>query len=428
MTQAGCPLKQEDSARIRGVAISFAPCHPLQRERKIFLLNSSALSPDPIMNRSARLLVVDDNPVVLLALSEIMREAGFEVFAGRDGEEALVLARKHPPDLVLLDVVLPDISGVDLCRRIKADPDLKFLFVVLLSASETSPDSQVSGLDAGADGYIARPIENRELVARVQSLLRIQRAEMALRKAHDELEQRVQDRTEALARANAGLRKMSLRLLEVQETERRFLARELHDEAGQLLTSLKMVVDRSLSAASEPMTGLLNEAVDLINMLTHRMRDLSVQLRPQVLDDLGLIVALEWHFQRYFTQTKIQVHFSHTPITKRLPVLLETALFRITLEALTNVARHAGVSEVMVRVWVDSERVGLQVEDKGAGFDVDRIAAQRDSTGVSGMRERADLLDGEFTIESNPGKGTLMTVEFPLAAGSAALQNNESIL
>ena len=372
------------------------------------------------MPRPARLLVVDDNPVVLLALSEFMRAAGFEVAAGETGEEGLRLARANAPDLILLDVVLPDVNGVELCRRIKADPELKFLFVVLLSTSETSADSKISGLDAGADGYIARPIENRELLARVQALLRIQRAELALRRAHDELERRVLERTAELAEANAGLRRMSLRLLEVQETERRSLARELHDEAGQLLTGLKMVVERSLPLAPEPVRERLNEAVELISLLTARVRNLSLELRPQVLDDLGLVVALEWHFQRYAKQTGIQVDFRHTPVPERLPLRLETALFRIVQEALTNVARHAQVSAVAVRLWVNAERVGLQVEDKGAGFDVEGALARSISSGLSGMRERAGLLEGEFTLESAGGKGTLLTVEFPLAASAAA--------
>ncbi len=368
-------------------------------------------------NPTARLLVVDDNPVVLLGVSEFLRGAGFEVAEARDGATGLRLARENAPDLVLLDVMLPDINGVELCRLMKADAELKTLFVVLLSSSEISASSKVAGLEAGADGYIVRPIENRELLARVQSLLRIQQAEEALRRAHDELDERVVERTAELAKANAALREMSLRLVDVQEKERRYLARELHDEAGQLLTGLKMVVDQALPMASEPLRERLNEALDLINRLMERMRSLSLELRPQVLDDLGLLIALDWHFKRYLKQTGIQVHFRHTPIQQRLPSLIETTIFRIVQEALTNVARHAHVQEVSVRVWVDEDRVGLQVEDKGAGFDADVALAARNSTGLSGMRERAALLGADFTIEFRSGKGTLLTVELPLSTG-----------
>ena len=376
------------------------------------------------MGTPAKLLVVDDNPVVLLGVSELLRSAGLEVLEARNGGQALQLAREHLPDLVLLDVVLPDINGVELCRRFKNEAELKSLFVVLLSSSEISTGSKVTGLDAGADGYIARPIENLELLARVQALLRIQKTEAALRQTHDELEHRVQERTTELAQANAALRAMSLRLVEVQEQERRFLARELHDEAGQVLTGLKMVVDQSLLDAPEPLRERLNQAVELINHLISRVRNLSLELRPQMLDDLGLIVALDWLFKRYTQQTNIRVNFQRTELASRLPPLLETAIFRIAQEALTNVARHARVSEVTVRLWVDRERVGLQVEDKGAGLDVEAALAARASTGLSGMKERAELLGGEFTLDSKPGRGARLTVELPLHAAAVSIQSN----
>jgi signal transduction histidine kinase len=219
-----------------------------------------------------------------------------------------------------------------------------------------------------------------------------------------------------LAEANAALRAMSLRLVEVQETERRFLARELHDEVGQVLTGLKMVLDQSLPVAAEPLRGRLHEGVELVNDLVGRIRQLSLNLRPQMLDDLGLLVALEWHVERFTKQTGIAVDFRHAPVPQRLPGQLETALYRIVQEALTNVARHANVQAVAVRLWVDDERAGVQVEDKGGGFDAERALAARASTGLSGMKERAELLGGEFALESKPGQGTRLTVELPRAA------------
>lgn len=370
------------------------------------------------MNRPASLLIVDDNPVVLIAYVELFRAAGFTVLEARRGGDVVPLARKHSPDLILLDVMLPDINGVELCRRIKADSELRHLFVVLLSSSETSSGSKITGLEAGADGYIARPIANLELLARVHSLLRIQQAEAELRRAHDQLEQRVRERTAELAGANAALRAMSLRLVEVQEKERRFLARELHDEVGQVLTGLKMVLDQSLPLAPEPLRERLNEGVNMVNELVGRMRQLSLDLRPQMLDDLGLLVALEWHLGRFSKQTGISVDFRHALAPERLPSHLETALYRIVQEALTNVARYAMVTEVAVRLWVDDERAGVQVEDKGPGFDAEAALAARASTGLAGMRERAELLGGEFTVDSKPGQGTRITAELPLSAAS----------
>jgi DNA-binding response OmpR family regulator len=177
------------------------------------------------MSQPAKILIVEDNPVVRFNAVHLLQSAGFAVLEAATGAEGWQLAQAGMPDLVLLDVMLPDANGMDLCRRIKSHPELSKLFVVLLSAIETSPDSRVMGLQAGADGYIARPIENRELLARVQALLRIKQAESALRKAHHELEDRVAERTAELSRANDALRGLSRRLVDVQEAERRFIAR-----------------------------------------------------------------------------------------------------------------------------------------------------------------------------------------------------------
>jgi signal transduction histidine kinase len=402
------------------------------------------------MSQPAKILIVDDNPVVLFAMAHLLKSEGFAVIEATTGKEGLARARAETPDLLLLDVMLPDIHGVELCRQIKAGPETSQLFVVLLSSIETSPDSQVTGLEAGADGYIARPIGNRELVARVQAMLRIKQAESALRRAHDELEKRVEERTQELSRANAALKALSQRLVDVQEAERRFVARELHDEIGQMVTGLKLMLETSLPAgesgrprgpagqqASRPETrhagetellaaggtvpqdlpalSVLDEALALINDLMERVRQLSINLRPQMLDDLGLLTALEWHFKRYGKQTGIQVHFKHTPLPERLPARLETAIFRIVQEALTNAARHARVKELSVRLWTNADYAGLQVRDEGAGFDPAAASKRGTSSGLSGMKERAELLGGEFILESTPGEGTCLTVELPLS-------------
>ncbi len=129
------------------------------------------------MSQTARILVVDDDAHLLRATSRLLKKAGYEVSAARTGAEGLRLAKARKPDLILLDVMLPDVDGVEVCRRIKGEPALNGCFVIVLSSTKTSPDDQAGGLEAGADGYIARPISNRELLARVTAFLRIKRAE-----------------------------------------------------------------------------------------------------------------------------------------------------------------------------------------------------------------------------------------------------------
>jgi len=203
--------------------------------------------------------------------------------------------------------------------------------------------------------------------------------------------------------------------VDVQEAERRFLAHELHDEIGQVLTGLKLTLEMSGRMNGESPDATLAEAIGMVDDLMQRVRQLSLDLRPQLLDALGLMPALAWLFKRYFKQAGLRVFFKHRDMAGRLAGQLETAVFRIVQEALTNVVRHAGVSEVTVRLWRDSRKqtLGVQVHDTGVGFDVRRILSTHSSSGLAGMRERTTLLGGHFTLDSSPGGGTRLTVELP---------------
>ena len=211
------------------------------------------------------------------------------------------------------------------------------------------------------------------------------------------------------------LQTLSRQLLEVQEAERRHIACELHDEVGQALTGLKLLLDMSTHLPADEVTASLGEAQALVNELVARVRDLSLDLRPAMLDDLGLLPALLWHFDRYTAQTNVRVTFKHSGLQRRrFGPEVETAAYRIVQEALTNVARHASVSEVTVRLWADQDTLGAQIEDQGTGFDPEAALAAGATTGLAGMRERAVLLGGQLTVESAPGAGTQVTAELPL--------------
>jgi DNA-binding response OmpR family regulator len=147
----------------------------------------------------ARVLVTDDDPEVLALASAVLRRAGYEVLEATTGGEALDAIRAFHPDLVLLDVQLPDISGVAVCKQIKGDPELQDIFVILQSGVHISSEIQADGLDVGADGYIVKPISNKELVARIQAMERIKRAEDALREHEKQQEKLVAELREALA-------------------------------------------------------------------------------------------------------------------------------------------------------------------------------------------------------------------------------------
>jgi signal transduction histidine kinase len=219
---------------------------------------------------------------------------------------------------------------------------------------------------------------------------------------------------EQLRSGRQQLQALSQRLLEVQEGERRVIARELHDEVGQALTGLKLFLEADSRAAGETASSKLTTAQSLVDDLINRVRDLSLDLRPTMLDDLGLVPALLWQFERYTAQTGIRVNFQHFGLIRRFDPDVETAAYRIVQEALTNVARYAQVNEATVNLWADSAMLNVQIEDQGVGFDADPSRTPHSSNGLAGMRERAMLLEGQLTIETAPGAGTQITAELPL--------------
>ena len=196
--------------------------------------------------------------------------------------------------------------------------------------------------------------------------------------------------------------------------ERRHLARELHDEIGQLLTGLKLSLESASRALPEPTPQSLTQAQSVVDDLITRARSLALDLRPAMLDDLGLVPALVWYLDRYNSQTMIQVKFNHAGLSGRLPPEIETAAYRIVQEALTNVARHADIDEAEVALRPVNGSLEMMIRDAGSGFDPKVVVESSGSTGLSGMRERAELLGGRFTVESLPGEGTTLTARLPL--------------
>ena len=219
---------------------------------------------------------------------------------------------------------------------------------------------------------------------------------------------------EALRDSADRLHDLSRRLLEVQEQERIHLARELHDEFGQLLTGLRLLLKTTRDVPVDAVVTRLEQARCIADQLLERVRGLSFDLRPAALDQLGLLPALLTLVERYTGLTGVQVDFKHQGVDGRLPPEVETAAYRVVQEALTNAARHAGVPGVAVRVWALADVLHLQIEDQGRGFDVQAALGSPRSCGLAGMQERVLLLGGKLTIESRPGAGTQVTAELPL--------------
>ncbi|MCM3901989.1 MAG: histidine kinase, partial [Pyrinomonadaceae bacterium] len=223
-------------------------------------------------------------------------------------------------------------------------------------------------------------------------------------------------RAEASGREYAErLKFLSRRLMEVQEAERRKIALELHDEIGQVLTGLKLSLEIGSRLPPQEVGPSLDQARALVNDLMARVRKLSLDLRPAMLDDLGLLPTLLWHIEHYTAQTQVRVIFKHSGIEKRrFAPEVETAAYRLVQEALTNVARHADAPEATVVLSTHRQTLLIEVEDLGRGFDMESVLIASDTSGLAGMRERVVLLDGQLTVDSRPGQGTRLTAELSI--------------
>lgn len=218
--------------------------------------------------------------------------------------------------------------------------------------------------------------------------------------------------------AETKLRELSLRLIAVQDEERRRIARDLHDSTGQMVALLKMNLNRlRLGKLSPEQAGLVSESAALVEAMRIQVRTISYLLHPPLLDELGLVSALRVLVEGFSKRSGIEARLQIDDDFSRLPSEVEISIYRIVQECLTNIHRHAGSPTARIRVERHASEIEIEVEDNGKGIS-DKKSASGRGVGLSGMRERARLLDGTLEIKSD-GKGTTVIARLPLSKGSA---------
>lgn len=442
------------------------------------------------------ILLADDDASLRELARLTMNDPEYSFLEASDGKEALDLARMQQPDLLILDWMMPTLSGIEVARKLRQDPVTASIPVIMLTAKGQDKDREL-GHAVGVHSYLVKPLSPLDLRERIQNVWKQQactepsplakdatvdivsslqsdttidqsqlllyardlrrvieaerdkaralteanqalqseieerkRIEEALRHAQIDLEHRVAERTTALStmnmqltseiharkQAEEALHTLSRQVLEAQENERRRLARELHDEIGQALTALKFNLH---AAQRQPDTlhARLDDSLGIVNRTLQQVRNLSLDLRPSMLDDFGLTAALNWYMERQAERVGFAVHVTIDPIPADLSPAIATTCFRVVQEAVTNTARHAQATDVWVTLRCSNQKLLLSVRDNGRGFDVESAqqrAGRGFSMGLPGMQERARLVDGELVIFSAPEQGTQITATLPL--------------
>ena len=533
------PFVQEALRWLPDIDTSNAEEMPLDGE-----LLPVACPPATEASNRPRVVIADDNADMRQYLTRLLSER-YDVVSVADGNLALESVRQKAPDLVLSDIMMPNLDGFGLLQGLRSNPETNTIPVILLSA-RAGEESRVEGIDAGADDYLVKPFSARELLARVQTHLELARVrqessellrqneqrlraflaassdvvyrmspdwsemyaldgkdfipdtknatsgwvstyidaadqprvlsmiqeairsksvfqlehrviradgsmgwvlsraiplldehgkviewfgaarditvpkqmEVDLREAHSKLEMRVRQRTEELEKVQGDLRDLSAKLLQLQDEERRRIARDLHDSAGQTLTVLGMnlgQLEQFAQSGNGQFTEKLQEAQELLQRVTQEIRTTSYLLHPPLLDESGIAAALRWYIDGLGQRTPLKIDLSISEDFGRLSRETELAMFRIVQESLSNVLRHSGSDIAEIRVSRYDRGVTLEVEDHGRGIGTEKLAAINEGgsgVGVRGMRDRVRHLNGEMKLESTDS-GTTVSISLP---------------
>jgi len=351
-------------------------------------------------HEKVNILMVDDQPAKLLSYEVILAELGENLIKAASGKEALECLLKNDIAVVLMDVSMPELDGFELAQMIRQHPRFQKTAIIFISAVRLTDLDQLQGYQRGAVDYISVPVVPELLRAKVSVFAELHR------KARE------------LERLNHELRQLSGRLITMQDQERRRIARELHDGLGQELVAVKMLFHQLVQPNSdEAKKQISGEAEDTIDRAIQQIRSMSHLLHPPLLDEVGLRSALRWYLDGFSQRCGIETSLDVQNDFPRLTAELETAIFRIIQEALSNVFRHSEARRAWVALYVHDGRVMVTVRDDGRGI-AERVAELQPGSigiGIGGMRQRAKEFGGELRLAA-ADPGTLVEIVIPCKA------------
>jgi signal transduction histidine kinase len=343
------------------------------------------------VHEKVNILMVDDQLGKLLSYEAILGDLGENLIKAHSGREALDHLLKTDVAVVLLDVSMPELDGFDLADMIRQHPRFQRTPIIFISAVLLSDMDHLKGYERGAVDYISVPVVPQVLRAKVSVFVDLHR------------------KTRQLEALNQELRRLSSSLIAAQDQERRRIARDLHDGLGQELSGAKMMVDclQMQNQPAEWKEKAAAEASALIDQAIQQVRSLSHLLHPPMLDEVGLTSSLQWYLdgltKRSGLETSLRVEPEDFP---RMGAELETTIFRVVQEALTNVFRHAEARKVSIGLSLSENQIVVTVSDDGKGLpgSVTDFEANKLGVGIAGMRQRVKELGGELRLRNNnPG-------------------------
>jgi len=341
-------------------------------------------------------LIVDDDLTARETLVAMLEGEHYDLQLAKDGTQALQMLEQIQPDVILLDVMMPGMDGYEVCRRVRSTPQFAEVPIILLTALDDRA-SLVRGIESGADDFLSKPADRRELTARVRTITRL-------------------NRYRTLMEQRENIRRMAERTVTAQEEERQRISRELHDDLGQALTTHLLALrnlQEDLSLPVESMFERLQALHDQSYEILVKIRRLARDLRPPVLDALGLKVAMQTYCTEFTRRTHLPVIFEAETSLPPFPDIYNITFYRILQEALTNIVKHSRASQVWVDLSLEDDKINLTVQDNGIGFSEEKT--QSDGIGLTGLLERITIAGGTLNINSTPKHGTILSAQFPIS-------------
>lgn len=368
----------------------------------------------------ADILLVDDEASNLFALKALLEPLGQNLLTAQSGPEALKLVLNHNPAVIVLDVRMPGMDGFETAQIIRGRERSRHIPIIFLTGVSRETEAAFRGYEVGAVDYLMKPVVPQVLRSKVSVFVDLHRKNAAL--AREIVERKAAE--ERLKASEAQLRALTARQISVREEERSRIAREIHDELGQILTGLKMDVMwliRHFAPEHRPLLEKTDTMRELLDSTMQLVRRISTGMRPEILDDMGLVAAIGWQAREFQKRMGIRCRVELPDEQTEIDGAISTAVFRIFQELLTNISRHAAASSVTVQLDVSDELLTLKVVDDGVGIAAGAMQA-RESLGLQGMQERAHVFGGEIRIHGLPNRGTTVSLRIPLrpARGSAA--------
>jgi signal transduction histidine kinase len=355
------------------------------------------------------ILMVDDQPSKLMSYEAILSDLGDNLIKATSGREALEHLLKSDIAVVLMDVSMPELDGFELAEMIRQHPRYQKTAIIFISAIHMSDMDRLRAYAQGAVDYLNVPVIPELLRAKVSVFAELHRRARQLETLNDEL------------------RVLSQKLINMQDEERRRLARELHDSLGQELSAVKMLSE-GIQADPQLTPTTRRSAEEMSSLVDHsiqQVRSISYLLHPPLLDEVGLRSALEWYAEGLTKRSGISISIRlEPPEFPRLAPEIEMTVFRIVQEALTNVFRHAGAQKAEVSVALKDNQVSTTICDDGKGIDsiVSDLRPEGLGVGISGMKQRVKEFGGTLRLQ-NQSPGTTLEAVIPAAPTTArALQ------